>query len=87
MLSLSLLYYNNLGNVLKDLGKPKEAEEAYNKAISIKPDYAEAYFNKGNVLKDQSRLEEAIEAYKDALSASLIILKFITTWAMCSGPR
>jgi tetratricopeptide (TPR) repeat protein len=46
----------------------EEAIEAYNKALSLKPDYAEAYNNMGNALKDQGKLEEAIEAYKKALS-------------------
>ena len=40
-----------MGNALKDQGKLEEAIEAYNKAISIKPDYAEAYNNMGNALK------------------------------------
>jgi tetratricopeptide (TPR) repeat protein len=35
----------------KDQGKLDEAIEAYNKALSIKPDYAEAYYNMGIVLK------------------------------------
>ncbi len=33
------------GSALKDQGKLDEAIEAYNKAISLKPDYAEAYMN------------------------------------------
>ena len=37
--------------------------EAYNKAISLKPDYAEAYNNMGAALKDQGKLNEAIEAF------------------------
>ena len=41
---------------------------AYNKALSIRPNYAEAYYNLGNVLNDQGKLEEAIEAYNKALS-------------------
>ncbi|MDA9261302.1 tetratricopeptide repeat protein [Planktomarina temperata] len=42
--------------------------EAYNKALAIKPDYAEAYNNIGNALKEQGKLEEAIEAYNKALA-------------------
>ena len=57
-----------MGNVLKDQGKLEEAIEAYKKALSLKPDYADAYNNMGNALKDQGKLEEAIEAYKKALS-------------------
>ena len=51
---------NNMGVTLKDQGKLDEAIEAYNKALSLKPDYAEAYNNMGNALKDQGKLEEAI---------------------------
>ena len=32
-----------MGIALKDQGKLDEAIEAYNKSISLKPDYAEAY--------------------------------------------
>ena len=42
--------------------------ETYNKAIAVKPDYADAYYNMGNALQDQGKLEEAIEAYNKALA-------------------
>ena len=45
-----------------------EALEAYNKAISIKPDYADAYLNMGVILEDKGKLAEAIEAYTKAIS-------------------
>ena len=45
-----------------------EAVEAYNKAIDINPDLAEAYYNMGNVLKDQDKLDEAIVAYKASIN-------------------
>ena len=37
------------------------------KALSIKPDYAKAFYNMGIVLQKQNKLEEAIEAYNKAL--------------------
>ena len=46
----------------------EKAIEAYNKALSIKPDYVEAYFNMGNIFKTQGKMEEAIEAYSKAPS-------------------
>ena len=57
-----------MGIALKDQGKLDEAIEAYKKAISIKPDYAEAYNNMGNALQDKGTRDEAIEAYKKAIS-------------------
>ena len=41
---------------------------AYNKALAIKPDYAEVHNNMGMLLKDQGNLAEAIEAYNRALA-------------------
>ena len=57
-----------MGNALQNQGKLEEAIEAYNNALAIKFDYAEAYNNLGNALKDQGKLEEAIEAYNKAIS-------------------
>ena len=52
----------------KSQGKLEEAIEAYNKALAIKPDHAEAHYNMGNALKSEGKLEEAIEAYDRALA-------------------
>ena len=40
-----------MGVALTDQGKLDEAIDAYNKALALKPDYAEAYSNMGNVLE------------------------------------
>ena len=40
-----------MGNALKDQGKLEEAIEAYNKTLSLNPNYAEAYNNMGNALR------------------------------------
>ena len=42
--------------LLKDQGKLEEAIDAYKKAISLKPDYAQAYNNMGIALRDQDKL-------------------------------
>ena len=42
-----------MGVALNEQGKSKEAIAAYNKALSIKPEYAEAYNNMGNAFKDE----------------------------------
>ena len=59
--------YNISGAVYKELGQLDASIGAYKKALSIKPDYAEAYYNMGVTLKDQGKLEEAIVACKKAL--------------------
>ena len=48
-----------MGNALQEQGKLEEAIEAYSKALSIKPDYANAYNNMGIALEYQGKLEEA----------------------------
>ena len=53
----ALLVWNILGASSSQIGKFDEAIDAYKKAISIKPDYAEAYSNIGVVLRDQGKLE------------------------------
>ena len=52
----SINLYNIIGVTNQGLGKLEEAIEAYNKAISIKPDYADAYYNMGIALKDHGKL-------------------------------
>ena len=55
-----------MGNALQQQGQLEEAIGAYNKALSIKPDYADAYYNMGIALREQGNLEDAIEAYNKA---------------------
>jgi tetratricopeptide (TPR) repeat protein len=56
-----------MGNALKDKGKLQEAIEAYNKAISIKPDYAEAYNNLGEAHREAANFEQAKICFEEAL--------------------
>ena len=64
----SVVLYNTIGAANKGLGKLDEAIEAYKSALSIKPDFSEAYYNMGNAFKDQGKIEEALEAYNKALA-------------------
>jgi len=66
--SQSAILFNIQGAVLHGLGQLELSLDAHNKALAIKPDYAEAYNNMGNVLKDQGKLEEAIEAYNKVIA-------------------
>ncbi len=58
---------NVLGVALQEQGKFQEAVQAFNKAIGLKPDYAEAYSNRGNALSDLGQLKEAVESYEKAI--------------------
>ena len=56
-----------MGIALRDKGDLDDAIKAYNKALSIKPDYADAYNNMGIALRDHGNLDDAITAYNKAL--------------------
>ena len=47
--------------------KSYEAIKTYTKAISLKPDYAEAYNNKGNALKEKGEYKLAAESYEKSI--------------------
>jgi len=64
----SSVLLNIQGAVLKGLGQLDLSVDAFNKALAIKPDYADAHYNMGLVLQEQGKLEEAIEAYNKALA-------------------
>jgi len=58
---------NVLGVACQEQGKFHEAVQAFNKAIELKPDYADAYSNRGNALCDLGQLQEALESYEKAI--------------------
>ena len=58
----------NLGNVLDELGRPREAEIAYRQAIARSPDLADAWFNLGVVQEKMGREEEALSSYERAFA-------------------
>lgn len=66
--------YLSLGNALfrcysatGDKTMLNDALAGYNKALSLKPDFAEVYQNLGTALRDLDRVDEAVIAYKKAL--------------------
>ena len=58
---------HNLGVVLKEQGRHKEAIHYFSKALRIKPEFAEIHNNLGFALMEQGRLKEATEYFSEAL--------------------
>ena len=65
--SNSPVLYNFYGVASKNLGDEKSALANFEKAISLRPDYAEAYSNFGNFLLKIGDNDGAIQNYKKAL--------------------
>lgn len=57
----------NLGVLLYDKRKLVQAEEAYKKAITIKPSYAEAYYNLGVLLYHEERVRESEKSFRKTI--------------------
>jgi tetratricopeptide (TPR) repeat protein len=55
--------HNQLGRVLFNARQTVQSQSAFEKAIAIKPMFAEAWHNLGHVLRSQNKLEEAEKAY------------------------
>ncbi|MBV9287674.1 MAG: tetratricopeptide repeat protein [Hyphomicrobiales bacterium] len=58
----------NLGNVLDELGLPREAELAYRQAIARAPDFADAWFNLGVLNEKRGREADALLSYQKAFT-------------------
>jgi tetratricopeptide (TPR) repeat protein len=57
----------NLGTLLKDANRPKEAEAAFRRAIEIDPRFAPAHSNFGVLLAKTNRHKEAEAAFRRAI--------------------
>ena len=53
---------------MRDRGRFHEAITAYNRAIALRPDYADAHNNLGVALKDLGRFDEAITVHNRAIA-------------------
>ena len=56
--------YNNLGNLLKELGEHQKAISSYEKAIQINPNYADAHYNLGMLLFSMSDFKNGLIQYE-----------------------
>ena len=64
----SATLYNIIGASNKGLGQLDAAVESFERALFIKPDYAECYNNMGAALTDQGKPEKALKALKESLA-------------------
>ena len=58
---------NNLGIALLQTNRPLEAITEFERALALKPDFADAHNNLGVVLAEQGHVAEAILHYEEAL--------------------
>jgi tetratricopeptide (TPR) repeat protein len=68
LLVLSARDYYSRGNAYFQLGDYRQALAAYDRAIALRPEYAEAHHNRGVALRRLGRHEEALAAYDQAIS-------------------
>jgi glycosyltransferase involved in cell wall biosynthesis len=64
---LKLGAYNNLGNLLLEVGELQVAKQAYEKAIQIDPSFVVGYYNLGMTLKALGQIDAAIAAYQKTI--------------------
>ena len=64
----SMVLWNLLGASAAQIGQLEQAVFAFDKAITIEPNNAQAHNNKGNALRELGKLGEAIEAFNKAIS-------------------
>jgi hypothetical protein len=62
------LYYRNIGEVYRTLGRHKEAAEAARKSVALNPGDALALMNCAIILADQNLVDEAISYFEQALA-------------------
>ena len=60
--------HGNRGTTLRELNRPKEAEEAYRQALALRPNDPETLDNLALALRDLGRLDEAAQVLRHALT-------------------
>ena len=62
------LLFNISGACYKEIDKLEMACKSFEKAVDLKPDYAEARYNLGITLKELGQVDAAIKCYEDTLA-------------------
>ena len=62
------LLFNIRGACYADLGQLDIAVQNYEKALSIKPDYAKAHYNLGGALQELDKLHDSAKSYENAIA-------------------
>jgi predicted O-linked N-acetylglucosamine transferase (SPINDLY family) len=57
------IYYYNLGNVMQANNRYAAATECFRQAITLQPDYIDAYNNLGNAQRAEGQLTAAVESF------------------------
>jgi tetratricopeptide (TPR) repeat protein len=80
--------HNYLGYYLFQKGRVDEAIVHFQKAVQIKPDYAEACYNLGNALLQNGRVDEAIVYYQKVLQIKTNSLEVLNNlaWLLTTSP-
>ena len=61
------LLYNISGACYKEIGQLEEAFKSFQKAVALKPDYAEAQYNLGVTIHELGQVDSAIKCYERVL--------------------
>ncbi|MBX9575717.1 MAG: glycosyltransferase [Caulobacteraceae bacterium] len=56
------------GHALKESGRPADAEQAYRRALALRPGVADTWMQLGHLMTVLNRIDEAAEAYAEAVS-------------------
>ncbi|MDD5115473.1 MAG: tetratricopeptide repeat protein, partial [Candidatus Omnitrophica bacterium] len=65
----------NKGVALYSLGRHESALACYDKAISIDPRQADAYYNRGNVYHEKGEIEKAVSDYSKAIELNPVYIR------------
>jgi tetratricopeptide (TPR) repeat protein len=65
----SAITFYNLGTLYMKGGRPSQAQEAFDRALQLKPDYADASNSLGALLAQSGQVPAAIERFRAALQA------------------